>query len=412
MDLIQEKELMNTIMDLGAALLANGADTHKTEKNLYRICRGYHFTNVNIWLVPSDIQASVTTPQGEDIALIRNIPNRSANYEKLADLNDLARRISAEPLDPGTLRQVFDEIRLRPDRPAYIFWIAAVLGCASYAVFFGGGPADAAVSALAAFLVSLVGRKLGVFEKNPLVYNFILSFIAELIILAAAKLGFGLHVGCTTIGVVMLLISGIGITIGIKDLMYLDTLSGMIRITESFLGAAGIAIGFGLPLFLFSSAAAGGSVFPNVSAVLQLISCAVGCIGFALWFNVKPKHLLLCAVGTLITWGIYLIAARYLRNDFIAAFIAASACALFAQVSARTAGAPSTIFMSVSIFPLLPGAALYYTMYGIVLSDTALAKEKGAVLLTTCFAIGLGMLVVEVIVRLFRKLIHRPKAGK
>lgn len=400
----EEKELLNTILDLGAALLQNGADTHKTEKNLYRVCKGYHFTNANIWVVPSNIQASVTTPEGEDLTMIRHVRDRGTNYARLAKLNNLAREISEAPLKPDELREAFETILSSKPEPARILYLAAVLGSGGFGIFFGCDFKDALAAALSGLVVSIIGRKLTTFEKNPLVYNFTLSLIAELIILLFVRIGLGAHIGRITIGVVMLLISGIGFTTGIKDLMHLDTLSGMMKITESFLGAIGIAIGIGLPLYLFRNAASNDLMMMNPSVLLQLVFCTVGCIGFALWFNVKWQHLPLCAAGALLTWGVYLIAEKAFGAGFVAAFISATVCALYAQITARIAKAPSTIFMSVSVFPLVPGAALYYTMYGIVLQDTLLAKEKGATLLMTCFAIGLGMMVVEVIVRLERKL--------
>ena len=59
--------------------------------------------------------------------------------------------------------------------------------------------------------------------------------------------------------------------------------------------------------------------------------------------------------------------------------------------------------MRVSVYPLVPGAALYYMMNGIVFAETDLAFEKCISLFSTCFAIVLGIMIVEVIVRCIRK---------
>ncbi|MBQ8088401.1 MAG: threonine/serine exporter family protein, partial [Clostridia bacterium] len=79
--------------------------------------------------------------------------------------------------------------------------------------------------------------------------------------------------------------------------------------------------------------------------------------------------------------------------------VAAIACGAFSQIAARAHKAPATIFMTVSIFPLIPGAALYSMMVAIVLGNSALAAQKGAELALTCFAIVLGFMVVEVLSR-------------
>ena len=135
----------------------------------------------------------------------------------------------------------------------------------------------------------------------------------------------------------------------------------------------------------------------NPSVALELISATVGCVGFAIWFGVlRGRQIIFCAVGAFLTWGAYLIAYRFLPNAFAATLLGAVICALFAQVMARVNKAPATIFQTVSVFPLIPGAALYYTMYGLVIRDTAFATAKGVELLLACFGIVLGFMVVEV----------------
>ena len=72
----------------------------------------------------------------------------------------------------------------------------------------------------------------------------------ETFIILAVTFGLGDHVNYITIGVVMLLISGIGFTNGIRDLLHRDTLSGIVNIWNSVLGATGIALGIALPILL------------------------------------------------------------------------------------------------------------------------------------------------------------------
>ena len=132
---------------------------------------------------------------------------------------------------------------------------------------------------------------------------------------------------------------------------------------------------------------------------MGLLSCAVGCVGFALWLHVKPDQVIFCAVGAFLTRGAYLLCRALLFELFPAVIISSAVCALYAQVIARIKKAPATIFMTVSIFPLIPCSALYYTMYGFVTGDTALGMQRGTELLLTCVAIVLGFMAVEVAAR-------------
>ena len=113
-----------------------------------------------------------------------------------------------------------------------------------------------------------------------------------------------------------------------------------------------------------------------------------------------------CGLGAFLTWGIYLLMALLGAGVFAATMAASVFCGLYAQIMARVHKTPATIFSTICVFPLIPGASLYYTMYGLVTKNTDLALEKGVELVLTCFGIVLGFMVVEVVERLIW---HRAK---
>ena len=73
----------------------------------------------------------------------------------------------------------------------------------------------------------------------------------------------------------------------------------------------------------------------NPNKILSLASCIVSGVGFALWFHVDKKHILFCALGSLLTWGVYLLTDRLYPSVFVCTIAASSASALFAQLMAR-----------------------------------------------------------------------------
>ena len=128
--------------------------------------------------------------------------------------------------------------------------LLSFLGGTGFAIFFNCDLADSIVAVIASLMIVAIGDALGRIETNPLIFNAIISFIVEILILLSVRLGLGHHSGNITVGVVMLLISGIGFTNGISDLLHRDTLSGIINISKAVLGATGIAIGIALPILL------------------------------------------------------------------------------------------------------------------------------------------------------------------
>ena len=67
---------------------------------------------------------------------------------------------------------------------------------------------------------------------------------------------------------------------------------------------------------------------------------------------------------------------------------------------ARIQKCPAPIFQTVAIFPLIPGATLYYMMHGAVTGDTSLFLAKAEALVLTCFGIVLGFMAVEAAAKL------------
>ena len=72
------------------------------------------------------------------------------------------------------------------------------------------------------------------------------------------------------IGIVMLLISGLSTTNGIREILQKDYISGFINIMNSILGAAGIAVGTALAMLMLNDFSAEGFIL-NHSIPIQLV---------------------------------------------------------------------------------------------------------------------------------------------
>ena len=133
------------------------------------------------------------------------------------------------------------------------------------------------------------------------------------------------------------------------------------------------------------------------SLTVQLISCTVACVGFAIWFQVKGKQVFYAGIGAFFTWLVYALLFDLWGSNFIATLVGAVFVAGYAQIRARVNKAPATIFLTASVFPLVPGPNLYYMMYAIVMEEPAAARSEALMLLITCLGIVFGFLIVEII---------------
>ncbi len=128
-------------------------------------------------------------------------------------------------------------------------------------------------------------------------------------------------------------------------------------------------------------------------ALIQIAMAGVGTLGFSIYFRVSEKNVIASTIGGIIGWGVYLLIFRLSNALFAANFIAALIVYLYSEIMARVLKAPSNVFFVPGIIPLIPGGALYYTMSGIVNSESEVFIENGVKTVESAFGIALGIVV-------------------
>lgn len=401
--------IVQGILDIGEALLKSGAENFRIEESIERMCESYGCTRYDVFAIPSNIQLTVTAPDGQIITQIRHIEKSGLDFDKLDYMNDLCRRVCAETPNEVVLRQWFNEVMGRPGQSKFAQYFGGLLGGVGFGIFFGCNLQDAIVATVVTTLVIFMGNWLSKKESNTMIFNAVLSLVAEVLILAAAQAGWCTHPDRITLGVIMLLIGGIGITNGIRDIIQRDFISGSLQVMEAVLGAAGIVFGIAMPMFVMGHTEPEAMAI-NSSLAVQFISCTIACMGFAMWINIKGKQVLFNGLGAFITWGIYVLASNCIPSHFLCIMVAAVFVAIYAFVMARINKAPMTIFLTASAFPLIPGSNLYYMMFGCINADTALIMTEFLTVFSTCVAIAIGFNIIDVVARNVRSLASIKKA--
>lgn len=128
--------------------------------------------------------------------------------------------------------------------------------------------------------------------------------------------------------------------------------------------------------------------------VVQIVTACIGSLGFAVFFRMKGKQIIMAGVGGAVTWAVYLMAAALAGGNFMPNIIAAIFAAVYAEIMARVNKAPATIFLTASAVPLIPGGRLYYAMSGLVNEDKTEFTENGEAAVTIALAIALGFVIV------------------
>lgn len=145
------------------------------------------------------------------------------------------------------------------------------------------------------------------------------------------------------------------------------------------------------------------------TAAIQLVMAFVAAIGFGLLFNLRRDLILPAAVGGFLGWGIYLVAGEVIDGIFFPCLIASIFSAFFAEVFARMHHAPIAIFYIIVVIPLVPGRALFYTMF--YATQTQWDKVAEFAFMTAEFAlpIAFGVGIVWALSQINQRFIERRK---
>ena len=125
---------------------------------------------------------------------------------------------------------------------------------------------------------------------------------------------------------------------------------------------------------------------------VETLAAALGSVAFSLLFGVPDRYYAQCGLTGGCGWLLYrLLAAFSPLSDAISTFLAAAAVALYSRIAAVRLHCPTTVFLIAGIFPLVPGAGIYWTVYYLVTGEAALAWSSGAAALKAAFAIVLAI---------------------
>lgn len=245
------QKCLNTVCDIAEEMLKSGAEVHRVEETLVRMCKAIGALRADVFIITSSIVVTVYTENECSYTQTRRINSIGTDMEKLHRLNDLSRKVCAGELSLEKAKNSYKEIITAKRYPLWLeFLIYGLIG-GSFALFFGGNLTEG----FAAFVVGVVLRIVTYFSDKAklgkIFCRFICSFTATLLAHLLVYFAFIPAVDNVIIGNIMVLIPGIGLTNAIRDLFVGDSIAGLLRFIEAVLIALAIAAGNFLFVILF-----------------------------------------------------------------------------------------------------------------------------------------------------------------
>lgn len=134
----------------------------------------------------------------------------------------------------------------------------------------------------------------------------------------------------------------------------------------------------------------------------EILAAMVGTVAFSLLFDVPRRYYPYCGLIGGAGWWVYSVAVSRWEAE-LAALVATMVVILLSRAAAVWQRCPATVFLISGIFPLVPGAGIYWTSYYIVTEQLNLALHTGYEAVKVAVAIVLGIVFVfEIPQKVFR----------
>lgn len=125
---------------------------------------------------------------------------------------------------------------------------------------------------------------------------------------------------------------------------------------------------------------------------LKVLVAMLATLAFSILFGAPRRQWLFCSVTGGVGWLVYSLLLACGVGMVVATLFASLALTVISRVFSVARKTPITVFLIAGIFPLVPGAGIYYTAYYLFASDYALGLSKGVETFKLAGAIALGIL--------------------
>lgn len=395
--------LLDFATDFGYELAMCGAETYRVEDSIRRILAAYGI-DAEVFAITNNLTVSITCDDGLPMTRMRRIGYHGNDIYGVERFSALSRRICAEVPEPDVLPQWLEETRASKKHHSLpVHLLGNFLGAAGFGVFYGGSVIDGLCAGICGLLVGVINLFMDRLKANMFFRTLLAAFPMALLAYSFGALGIAGNPDAAVIGALMILVPGLIFTNAMRDIIYGDTNSGINRIVQVLLIAMAIVSGTAAAWSLASGLWGAPSTVAAIpyTFLQELLPCTIGCVGFAIIFNIHGPGMSLCALGGLFTWAVYRLTMYLGGTDLMAFFWACTAAAMYAEIMARIRKYPAIGYLLVSIFPLIPGAGIYYTMNYLVRGEMDKFVKTGMHTIAVAGVMAVGILLVSTTVRLW-----------
>lgn len=411
------EQYLKTALEAGRIALQNGADSARCDYIIQNIMKSSGSKDCISSVLSTSIIASL-----DGKTQIITARNRSTNLNKISVTNQIAHQVADGKLDIEEAGRKLQEVNQKVIYGFFLRMLAFVIVMVSMPILMDGTILDVAAAAVCGLIMSFVDALF----RRVRIHAFASIVIQTFIMIVCGSLAAFLTRGAIILHIIMTaaitpMFPGLALTNAVRDTLQGDYVSGAGRLLEAFVKALAISFGVGLGLLttVFLTGSLSNRMMDTPLADLtnnpaRFLIYAVAALaysaGYCILFEVTPRFIIWgalvgCIAKTLCMYIDYLTDARI---EILGVFLATLAAAILAQILSRVFKTLAIPFLIAGIMALVPGSALYDSVYTIISGDYA----EGAVSLLETIMVAGAIAVAIFLVDTISLTAHRIRRKK
>lgn len=232
---------LDLVVNAGETLLASGGEAFRAQQTMEIMAESLQMPDFHVYVLTNGIFASA---QNGELHAVRHIPSVSIHLGKVEAVNAISRQMAKGKLPLEDAEDALRRTRAMPSWEGRQLVLTNAIGSGAFGLLFGGGLPEMAVAFAAGAVETLICQLLGRHKVNKMFTDMASAASGTAVALLMRSLLLpALDVNIASISALMVLTPGVALTMGIRDVINGDYLSGTIRLLSALLVAACLAVG-------------------------------------------------------------------------------------------------------------------------------------------------------------------------
>ena len=364
---------LETVVEAGRILMESGAEIYRIEETMTHMAAALQIERFSAYVINRGIFASGINHKGIQESKIISTPDYQVHLGRIEAVNALSRELDAKK-GSMTVEELFSrlqEIRKEIIPPLWKTLLVYFISIFFLSIAIGSAWPNALASALSVLVMGLVDQ-----------------------------LGIGSQRGIIILGAFILLVPGALYTNAIREFSENNYSTGMSLLLTSVVICFSMAVGALLGTELLPFADQMTEYIPAITSspsfiLVRAAAAGIGTTAFAFLYHSPRRYYPDQGMMGAVSWLLCMIMDTLFHTSVLSIFIAAFTASILSRFLAVRRKCPRTVFLSISIFPLLPGLSLFWSIYLLMTGSTPNALISMRSCFMSAFAIALAISSVQ-----------------